>query len=228
VISPPPFAVISHVAADLTTSNFEAGVAALAQASAAGQCQFIVSRLDPTAVVEIKNGGAEASTSAWIGSHAAFERYQEEIAALRAGGAVEMGLSQRAFSRVIEHGDIEGVGLLVVSVITTESGYEYAPSAGMTPGFTPQVVPSDEWTTVKFGGAHDGGFAYSFMGAKAAPAVGVYFPIGNVGVLSAPLSLEPTVSVRAETQGRFVRSVQETYGIALTPGLVIGSRADEV
>jgi hypothetical protein len=62
------------------------------------------------------------------------------------------------------------------------------------------------------------------VGAKAAPAVGVYFPVGNVGVLSAPLSLESTVSVWAETQGRFVRSVRETYGIALTPGVEL---ADE-
>jgi hypothetical protein len=134
----------------------------------------------------ISNGSIVTENSAaWIGDPAAFSEYQRHYH----NAPVQDVDSCMSFSmeQLIREGQHASVGDFKVTVRGTDSGFRYCTSTAIFP--IQQTIPSGQWTTIQFGSAQQGGYAYSVMTPLEpnAGAIGAYFFQGRVGALYHPI-----------------------------------------
>jgi hypothetical protein len=174
----------------------------------AGQeSDFVVGALSPSpSLIRIANGLVKRDLSAaWIGDHAAFERFQlyyhsasvPNTVALADREDVEVASRMTdAFERLIRSGDVATVGEFVVSVMSQANGFCCAPAAA--------VFPVD-------------GYGFSILVPKCpgVGAIGVYFDPGDVGALYHPKEAELAIVYVDVSHNQFIERVRREWGIEL-------------
>jgi hypothetical protein len=198
--------------------------------SALKETDFLVASLTPLPSLSVVRDGTvvRGLTSAYVGlpsAHAAFER-AFAMADIPQGADVtdDSLLAARmdsAIRAVIEDPDeslVDGVPLSV----TVEGGFLYATRGEMRAGAS-QSIPSHQWTTLRFGGAAEGGFAYVVCPAvePGVGAVGVHFHQGNLGALFYPTVSGEPIKFSSVTLHEFEGQVRERYGIVIKAGMKI-------
>jgi hypothetical protein len=191
--------------------------------------EFIVaSRIEGHNLWVIKDGELSERAVAWIGDYHAFEKYQElepyqHSATSKPGvspSIQQFGSMYRAFDTLIRTAGIPSIGEVVVAVVQDETGFRYSGGAVMMPAH--QDIPSGEWTKISFGTAATGGFGYVLIAAEAGtPAVGLYFPQGEIGALFYPARLEEPALFRNISQAEFCARVRQEFGFQLLPDVSV-------
>jgi hypothetical protein len=100
-----------------------------------------------------------------------------------------------AFSAVLTDAAIPTVAGIQIRIILTKTGFIYAPEAKVY--YPSQTIPSGVPTTLRFGGAAEGGFAYTLLVPREAgiPIVALYFLQGKLGYVYAPLQSDRPIEV---------------------------------
>jgi hypothetical protein len=202
--------------------------------------QFLVVCRDPIRFWKISDGAIEENkTSAWIGDHAAFSRFQElslgpplsprfklprEIAVKvdPEGDRDDLVQQMDAFRAVIGDQTIETVGDARVVVRGDDAaGFSYLPYMEMDNGLNPPAVHSaagEEVNLLRAGSAAVGAYAYSLL-VPVTPglgAVGVHVLQANVGFFYYPAFAEDAVVYRSVDVHAFVAVVAADHGVELT------------
>jgi hypothetical protein len=188
--------------------------------------EFIVaSAVEGQALTVIKEGRGSRVNYCWIGDIDAFEEYQRLFHTtvapapsttidprLRADLEVVSRMHQ-AMEGIAASAGVRSVGELIIGVVLTADGLVYAPHAAMIGGRS-QTIPSGVWTTVQFGGAAEGGFAYSVLGPSipGIGAIGVHFYQARLGALFYPVELEAPALFRNVGHDEFRAAVRGGFG----------------
>lgn len=157
------------------------------------EMEFIVaSALDGETFTVIKEGRATRTGDCWIGDIFAFEEYQRlfhtaapisqstEIDPTLAADLQVANRMNQAMEGVAASSSVASVGELILNVVLTKDGFVYAPRAWMQGGRS-QTIPSGVPTKVQFGGAAEGGFAYSVLSSQTLESVRLAFIFIKVG-----------------------------------------------
>lgn len=213
-------AAVADARSALAMGDEARGLARLEWGSRSAACEFILVRHEPAGVITVKQGRRDCVATGWIGEYSAFEAFQKSRLTYVAEGLDELSVVGSAFDHVVDKANIEGVGVVAISVRPDTGGLIYAPRISVVAGFSEQMVPNGVPTPVHWGSAADGGYSCSISGSDNEAAVGIYFHRGKFGYVSAPLrlGLEPRV-IRGYTQSRFVDQARRELGVNIAPGI---------
>jgi hypothetical protein len=183
---------------------------------------FLVAALEPPTLTKVAAGQLfSGGTQYWIGDSDATRvlgQHYDAAAEPKSGNAVEIAAAKliQAFEATIMDPRAPTVGGLVFSVATDRDGLRYAPAANVF--FPPQSVPSGVEVPLRFGGAAQGGYAYSIYTPKrvGVPIVGVYFLQGRCGLIYRPLVEEDAVWVTEVSQEEFRQRALDEFGVTIT------------
>jgi hypothetical protein len=191
------------------------------------EMEFIVaSALDGETLTVIREGRATRTDNCWIGDIFAFEEYQRlfhtaapisqstEIDPTLAADLQVANRMNQAMEGIAASSSVASVGELILNVVLTKDGFVYAPRAWMQGGRS-QTIPSGVPTKVQFGGAAEGGFAYSVLSSRTPGigAIGVHFYQGRLGVLFSPMQLgEQPALYRRVGHDEFRAAARKEFG----------------
>lgn len=153
---------------------------------------FLIARLNPPGLSRIQDGVVERGlTAAWIGDRRAFSHYQDAFhstpptttGADPTGEISDAGRMLQAMQAVVDDPSVGSVGEAVVSVLPSERGFSYGEAAMMI-SERAQSIPSDTLTRLAFGGAAEGGSAYSILTPRepGIGAIAIHFHQGRFGL----------------------------------------------
>jgi hypothetical protein len=187
---------------------------------------FIIATYTPKLnLIKISDNVLESQIdSAWIGDHAAFSEYQKiyhsasppisdaenEDEARKYEIISRMGDSM---GQLVREGKFNTVGDFFISVRSTKEGFRYLGNA--IAFMAPQVIPPGHSTTLKFGTAQQGGYAYTVLWPSSANTgvIAVHFHQGNIGALYHPLEKDEALVFSDVSFDQFKAAVLHEYGI---------------
>lgn len=190
-----------------TTSNMEADF-------------IIASHIQGPRLTAISNSSVSTGNSAaWIGDINAFTAYQRQYHNISTTD--EDSRMNNAMNEIIREGIFSSVGNFVTGVRGTSSGFRYCSSIQIFP--ISQTIPSGSWTTIQFGSAQQGGYAYSIM-IPLTPntgVIGVYFFQGRVGALYHPIEQDHAIIYSNVNFEEFKEAVYSDYGLQIDGGKIL-------
>lgn len=182
---------------------------------------FLVARFDPPRLEKISNGQQySAGRCYWIGDPDAVNVFSDLLDSMPAVESenpdyARAGQIHMAFAQLLRDDTARTVGGLSFTVAPDRDGFRYAPEIGVF--YPPQSIPSGDPTTLRFGTAEHGGYAFSTYTSNAPgiPAVGVYFLQGRNGCLYLPLEADEAEWFSGMTQEEFRDAVSTRAGAQL-------------
>ena len=179
-------------------------------------------------LARVREGSVEHDLStAWIGDHKAFARFQQERlssdpleATLSAGmraSSRAMHRLQRAMHAVIADPAIASVGDFCVSVAYKDTGFEYLSSIFIHVGRDIQVQDGDNLIDKMAHPVEEGGYSVSVVEPAHAgtPALGLSFPRARLGMIYLPLLFDGAEVLHNVSPKDFSRVVLERFGVAM-------------
>jgi len=193
-----------------------------------GDVDFIIATYTPALkLIRISNGSVDLDLdSAWIGDSDVFSEYQRLYHSATPAKSVAESEAQAqmyevaskmgtAFDQLVREGKHKSVGYFTISVHSSDEGFKYQCRAVAC--IVPQKIPANVWTTLKFGTAQQGGYAYSVLCPQSPNigAIGVHFFQGNVGALYHPLERDEAIVYPGVTFEQFKKTVLNNYGFQI-------------
>jgi hypothetical protein len=193
------------------------------------EVDFIVATYIPSIkLMKIANRRVDLDVdSTWIGNSEAFSEYQSIYHTLPPPPITEgyteeesvhseiISKMSDALATIVREGMFSSVGEFTISVRSSVSGFKYL---GNSMAFiVPQTIPSGVETTLKFGTAQQGGYAYTVMTPNESRigAIGVHFNQGSLGALYHPLESDEPIIYSNVTFEKFKASVSNDYGFKI-------------
>jgi len=194
-----------------------------------GEVDFIVAAYIPSIkLIKIAGGMVDFDVdSSWIGDSNVFSEYQKYYHTLALPPKTEgcneeesacyeiMSRMSDALGTIVREGKFSSVGEFTISVRSSSSGFKYLGNAMSF--IIPQTIPSGVPTTLKFGTAQQGGYAYTVMtpNNSSVGAIGVHFYQGNLGALYHPLESDEPIIYSKVTFEKFKALVSNDYGFEI-------------
>lgn len=198
-----------------------------------GRVDFLVAALGPPRLSVLTGGELRGPVpNGWIGDYDAFSAYQRvfhhQPSSLPPGyearrEELEIGSAMMtAMDQVIGDDAVPSVGETAIHVVPEPIGFRYSNAARMVGGFVPQSIPSGVPTRIRFGGAAEGGFAYSTLvpDAVGIGAVGLYFRQGRFGLFYQPLRFDFPERYPNVSHDEFREAVMQRRGIAIEGAMI--------
>jgi len=188
---------------------------------------FVVSCASTRGLYCVREGGVEiVHSECWIGDAEAFEEYsrRKEAAVVPPGNLTDVERISRAlqaFMGVVQDRVVPTVSGLMVRVGSRPEGFVYLSHA--TAYYPTQAIPSGVLTPLSFGGAPQGGFAYTLL-VPHAPGVSIvaaHFFQGALGFVYAPLLTDKPIQVANVSHQELQQIVLQEFG-AIVDGPRLG------
>ncbi len=189
---------------------------------------LVATHIPSISIIKIANKEVEFDTSStWIGDAEAFSEYQRIYHTLPSPPKNEefsneenekyeiMTRMSDALSTLVRENTFDTIGDFTISVRSSNSGFIYLGNA--MANIVSQSIPSEIPTTLKFGTAQQGGYAYTVMTPISTNigAIAVHFHQGNVGALYHPLKKDEAIVYSNVTFENFKESVNNDYGFKI-------------
>jgi hypothetical protein len=188
--------------------------------------EYLVASSNPPRLARIRDGIVEQSRSTWIGDLAAFNEYQRifldparprptlPAGQLQPPELAVVGSMSMAMGELVRSEAVPSVGESAILLRTTEASVFQYQTLAMVQA-SPQSIPSGVRTTMRFGSAAEGGFAFSMLTPTepGAAVIGIYFAQGRVGLLYQPLASRYPVSYAPVSHDEFRTIVRENHGV---------------
>jgi hypothetical protein len=171
-----------------------------AHIAAAKHVDFVVGCAADRSLFNIRDGIVEpVESECWIGDGTAFEEYRRRKRAVHVPPGTpeqfeKILRAQQAFGGVIQDRVVSTVGGLTVGASSRSEGFGYISQA--LAYYPSQTIPSGIATPLTFGGAAEGGFAYTLLVPLLAGAsvIAAHFLQGSLGFVYAPLHADKPIS----------------------------------
>lgn len=205
------------------TAPLSTVIETLCDSSKSGVDYIVGSLISPAPrITRVNSGGAEdVESTAWIGDHMAFERFQEYWITHRSDAITpkqQSRLMEHAFDSVIG-ADLPTVGDFKIRADSKRGYFRYLGYWSIA--FPRQLVLPPE-TVFELGDAARGGYSLSCLHSEIPdrPAVALYFQPGKFGVLLLPTEPFDFVPLHDLDDLQFVDVIASKYGIRLG-GLIV-------
>lgn len=184
------------------------------------QTEFVVASLQGNPrLYKISGGSTEGDlSSAWLGSHLGFTRYQREYAATPEANPTPERMAE-AFERVLSSESIEDVGgyRIAVQVHPDISPPMLVYHMRLSSHNPEEFSVSNDWTPMPLGTAAGGAFCLSLLRTLNLKRHGValhFFP-GNFGILLCPqISFQP-IHFGDVNPSEFIQTIKRNYDLTL-------------
>jgi len=175
-----------------------------------------------TELVKIQNGIVHSNAdSYWIGDIDGFNLFQQHYVQntlCRNDISIDdnMSLLTDSFAEVVMNGSIASIDGFVVNVFSRNGYFEYMP------GFNLDickkiVIKPKESCIITYGEASDGSFGIAYFTNEydSPPAIAIFYPHGEMGVLYCPYLCLNKIYINNVNDKMFINIVLENYGIEL-------------
>jgi len=175
-----------------------------------------------TELLKIQNGiVCRNADSYWIGDIDGFNLFQRHYLqniSLHNDITIEdkISLLTDSFDEVVKDGSITSIDGFVVNVFSRNGYFEYMPGINLDI-CKKIVIRPNEKRILPYGEASDGSFgiAYFTNEDESPPAIAIFYPQGEMGVLYCPCLCLNKIYINNVTDKMFMNIVRENYGIEL-------------